>query len=328
MGMANGDRERAALRIAVLDDYQQIAATLGAWDTVPRTVELDAMADHIDDLSALVERLGGAEVVVAMRERTPLTAEVIGALPDLRLIVTTGPSNAVIDVAAAHANDVEVRGTGGYLSPTSELTWALILALLRHVPAEDRSVREGGWQHTLGTELAGRTLGVVGLGRLGTLVARVGAAFDMKVIAWSQNLDPDHAAELGVTAVGREELFSTADVVSVHLVLSDRSRGLVGAADIDRMKPTAILVNTSRGPIVDEAALVAALESGAIAGAGLDVFDHEPLPLDHPFRRLDNTVLTPHIGYVSDGLYELFYAEIVEDIAAWCRGETLRVVEP
>lgn len=316
------------LHVTVLDDYQQVAAELGEWDRIGRRIELDAVAEHIADPDRLVDRLADAEVVVAMRERTPLPAEVVGRLAKLRLIVTTGPSNAVIDVAGAARHGVEVRGTGGYLTPTSELTWALILALLRHVPLEDRAIREGGWQVTVGTELAGRTLGVVGLGRLGTLVARVGRAFDMRVIAWSTNLDADHAASLGVKGVSREELFETADVVSVHLVLSERSRGLIGPDDLARMKPTAVLINTSRGPIVDETALVEALREGRIAGAGLDVFDREPLPSDHPLRTLPNTVLTPHIGYVSDGLYRLFYDEIVDDIAAWCRGESLRVVEP
>jgi phosphoglycerate dehydrogenase-like enzyme len=221
---------------------------------------------------------------------------------------------------------VVVCGTGGVASATVELTWALILAVARHVCAEDRRVRAGGWQHTLGFELAGRTLGVVGLGRLGSRVAAIGQAFEMSVIAWSQNLDASRAASLGVEAVSREELFARADVVTVHLRLSDRTRGLVGAGDLARMRSSAILVNTSRGPIVDERALLAALEAGTIAGAGLDVFEVEPLPVGHPLRLAPNTVLTPHIGYVSRGSYEVYYREAVEDIAAWLRGEPVRVL--
>ena len=322
--MSDTDR----LRIVVLDDYQRVAESMGAWEEIPAAVDLVMIDRHIADPAELVEAIGDADVVVAMRERTALTAEVIDRLPTLRLIVTTGPFNAVIDIAAANARGVEVRGTGGYLSPTSEHTWALILGLLRHVPAEDRAIREGRWQHTVGTELAGKVLGIVGLGRLGAAVARVAHAFDMEVIAWSANLDAEHAAAHGVRAVGRDELFSTADVVTVHMVLSERSRGLVGAHEIGLMKPKAVLVNTSRGPVIDEDALVSALEAGTIGGAALDVFVNEPLPLDHPLRRLDNTVLSPHVGYVSDGLYELFYTEIVESIAAWCRGEPLRIIEP
>jgi phosphoglycerate dehydrogenase-like enzyme len=320
--------ETDQLRVVVLDDYQRVAEVMGDWASVPAEVELVTIDRHIPDLAELVEAVGDASVLVVMRERTALTAEFFAAVPTLRLVVTTGPSNAVIDVVAADRYGVEVRGTGGYLSTTAEHTWALILALLRHVPASDRAIREGGWQHTLGTELAGRVLGVVGLGRLGSAVTRVAHAFDMEVIAWSPNLDPARAEELGVRPVTRDELFATADVVTIHMVLSERSRGLVGSHEIGLMKPTAVLVNSSRGPLVDEAALVDALEAGRIAGAALDVFHTEPLSADHPFRRLDNTVLTPHTGYVSDGLYRLFYDEIVEDIAAWCRGEALRVVSP
>ena len=304
-----GDSDR--LRVVVLDDYQRVAEVLGDWATIPVAVDLVTVDRHIAGGAELVEAVGDADVVVAMRERTALTEAFFAAVPTLRLVVTTGPSNAVIDVAAADRHGVEVRGTGGYLSTTAEHTWALILALVRHIPASDRAIREGGWQHTMGTELAGRVLGVVGLGRLGSAVARVAQAFDMDVIAWSPNLDS-----------------ARADVVTVHMVLSERTRGLVGAHEIGLMKPSAVLVNSSRGPLVDESALVEALEERRIAGAALDVFHTEPLPADHPLRRLDNTVLTPHTGYVSDGLYRLFYDEIVEDIAAWCRGDALRVVAP
>lgn len=314
-------------RVVVLDDYQGLAAGLD-WSAVAGGVEVEGLREHVSDPARLAERLQGAEVVVAMRERTPLQADLLDRLPDLRLIVTTGPSNAVIDVAAANERGIVVSGTGGYLTPTSEHTWALILGLQRHVPAEDAAVRAGGWQHTVGRELAGRTLGLVGLGRLGALVAEVGRAFQMDVVAWSQNLTDERAAEVGVRRVEKQELFATADVVSVHLVLSERSRGLVGEAELRAMKPTAVLVNTSRGPIVDEAALVRALQEGWIAGAGLDVFDVEPLPADHPLRTLPNTVLSPHVGYVTDGLYDLFFTEIVEDVAAFVAGEPIRVVQP
>ena len=318
---------RDAIHVAVLDDYQGVAAQLGDWAMLPARVELDAIDVHLADRTELAARLAGAEVVVAMRERTTIDDALLGCLPDLRLIVTTGPSNAVIDVAAANDRGITVCGTGGSLAPTSELTWALILALARHVPAEDRNIRGGGWQHTVGTDLAGRMLGLVGLGRIGKLVARAGVAFGMEVQAWSRNLDPEAARRRGVTPVERDVLFATSDVISIHMVLSERSRGLVGARELDLMKPTALLVNTSRGPIIDEIALVDALTRGTIGGAGLDVFDREPLPPEHPLRALPNTVLTPHIGYVTDGLYELFYREIVEDIGAWLAGEPIRVVE-
>jgi phosphoglycerate dehydrogenase-like enzyme len=313
-----------AVSVAVLDDYQGVALSLGPWDSLGASVSV--FRDHLDDDDRLVSRLAGFEVVVAMRERTPFTRGRLARLPDLRLLVTTGMANASIDLDAARSQGVVVCGTGGLTSPTVELTWALILAVARHVCAEDRRVRAGGWQHTLGFELAGRTLGVVGLGRLGSRVAAIGQAFEMAVIAWSQNLDAEGAASLGVEAVTREQLFERADVVTVHLRLSDRTRGLIGAADLARMKRSAVLVNTSRGPIVDERALLAALEAGTIAGAGLDAFDVEPLPVGHPLRLAPNTVLTPHIGYVSRDSYEIYYREAVEDIAAWLRGEPVRVL--
>jgi phosphoglycerate dehydrogenase-like enzyme len=313
-----------AVSVAVLDDYQGVALSHGAWEALGASVTV--FRDHVADDGRLVERLAGFEVVVAMRERTPFTRARLSRLPDLRLLVTTGMANASIDLDAARERGVVVCGTGGVASATVELTWALILAVARHVCAEDRRVRAGGWQHTLGFELAGRTLGVVGLGRLGSRVAAIGQAFEMSVLAWSQNLDASRAASLGVEAVSREELFARADVVTVHLRLSDRTRGLVGAGDLARMRSSAILVNTSRGPIVDERALLAALEAGTIAGAGLDVFEVEPLPVGHPLRLAPNTVLTPHIGYVSRGSYEVYYREAVEDIAAWLRGEPVRVL--
>lgn len=318
----------STLHIAILDDYQGAALQFGSWGTIPANVVLDPIAEHLHDRSALVARLLDANVIVAMRERTVIDDALLDRLPALRLIVTTGPSNAVIDVGAANDRGVTVCGTGGYVTPTSELTWGLILAAARHIPAEDAAVREGRWQHTIGTELAGRTLGLLGLGRIGSLVARVGLAFGMNVIAWSQHLDADAAHSQGVNAVALDELFASADVLSVHLVLSDRTEGLVGADEIALMKPTSILVNTSRGPIIDETALIQALRERQIACAALDVFDHEPLPPRHPLRQLSNVVLTPHVGFVTDGLYRLFYAEIVEDISAWIEGSPVRLVSP
>lgn len=315
-------------RVAVLDDYQRVAMACADWSPLEGVAAVEVFDRFIGDQEELVRTLLPFDVVVAMRERTPFPASLLEQLPNLRLLITTGPVNASFDVAAATARGIVVSGTGGLLHPTSELTWGLILSLVRHIPAEDRAVRDGGWQHTIGPELAGRTLGVLGLGRLGQRVARVAHAFDMNVVAWSQHLTGEVAAEHGATLVGRDELFATADVVTVHLVLSDRTRGLVGARELGLMQPTAFLVNTSRGPIVDEAALVEALRSGSIAGAGLDVFDREPLPADHPLRSLPNTVLTPHIGYVSTDIYGIFYRDVVEDILAWLDGAPIRVVAP
>src|SRR4051794_38505538 len=315
-----------AVRVAVLDDYQEVARVFGDWDALAPEAEVTVFHGHIPGDDSLAEHLAGFEVVVAMRERTPFTAKRLAKLPDLRLIVTTGMGNAAIDMDAARAHGVTVCGTGGLPSPTAELAWGLILATARHITEEDRAVRAGGWQHTIGPELAGRTLGVVGLGRLGARVARVGQAFEMDVLAWSQNLDPGYAREHGAEPVTKEDLLARSDVVTIHLRLSDRTRGLLGAPELARMKPTAVLVNTSRGPIVDEDALLEALRAKTIAGAGLDVFAIEPLPRDHPLREAPNTVLTPHIGYVTTGTYEIFYPEAVEDVAAWLRGEPVRVL--
>ncbi len=311
-------------RVAVLDDYQRVARSFAPWDDLDADVAF--FHDHLDGIEPLAERLAPFEAIVAMRERTPFPAALLERLPRLRLLVTTGMANASIDIAAAAARGVVVCGTRSLPSPTAELTWALILALLRHVPEEDARMRAGGWQATVGTELAGRTLGVIGLGRLGRRVAAVGRAFEMPVLAWSQNLDADAARALGVEPVARDELLARADVVTIHLRLSDRTRGLIGAAELARMQPSAILVNTSRGPIVDEDALAAALHDGTIAGAGLDVYGTEPLPAGHPLRSAPNTVLTPHLGYVTRGTYERFYADAVEDVAAFLRGAPVRVL--
>jgi phosphoglycerate dehydrogenase-like enzyme len=317
------------VKIVVLDDYQRVARAYAPFDSLP-DAEVEVLYEHLADLDQLAAALQGAEVVVAMRERTPFPAGVFGRLPDLRLLVTTGMANASIDLTAAAAHGVTVCGTSMSgstgSSSTAELTWALILAVQRNVVAEDRALREGRWQTTVGRDLNGSTLGVLGLGRLGTQVARIGQAFDMRVIAWSENLTPERAAEGGVTWVNREELFGASDVLTIHLKLSERTTGLVGAADLAAMKPSAILVNTSRGPIVDEKALAAALTAGTIAGAGLDVHHTEPLPVDAALRAAPNTVLLPHLGYVTDRTYQVMYEQAVEDIAAWAVGTPLRVL--
>ncbi len=314
------------MKIAILDDHQGVALDAAPWGDLGDDAEIVAFSDNLAGDDALVARLEPFDVVVAMRERTPFDRARLERLPNLRLLVTTGMRNASIDVAAAQERGIVVSGTGGVSAATAELTWALILALARHVPAEDRNMREGGWQSTVGIDLAGRTLGIAGLGNQGAPVARIGTAFGMRLIAWSQNLTPERAAEHGAEAVSRDELLAQSDVLSIHLKLSDRSRGLFGAEELARMKPTALLVNTSRGPIVDEAALVAALRDGTIGGAALDVYDTEPLPADHPLRSAPNTVLTPHIGYVTEATYEVFYGQAVEDIAAWRDGAPVRVL--
>lgn len=313
------------MRIAILDDYQNVATSMADWDSLGADIEV--FTEHIADPDELVRRLAGVEVVVAMRERTPFPEEVLARLPDLKLLVTTGRRNASIDVEAAGRHGIVVCGTGSLVHPTAELTWALILAAARRLPAEVDSMRGGGWQTGIGTSLHGKTLGLLGLGRLGSRVARIGQAFGMRTIAWSQNLTPERAAEHGVTAVPKETLLRESDVVSIHLVLSDRTRGLVGAAELAAMKPTAWLVNTSRGPIVDTDALTDALRRRVIGGAALDVYDTEPLPAEHPLRSLPNTVLTPHIGYVTDDNYEVFYRDAVADIAAYQAGAPVRIVE-
>jgi phosphoglycerate dehydrogenase-like enzyme len=314
------------VRVAVLDDYQEVARHFGPWETLGDDVEVTVFHDHISNDGVLRDLLADFEVIVAMRERTPFTAKRLAELPNLKLLVTTGMGNAAIDMDAARERGVTVCGTGGLPSPTAELTWGLILALTRNILEEDRRMREGGWQRTIGPELAGRTLGIVGLGRLGSRVARIANAFEMEVTAWSQNLTPGAAEAAGARAVEKDELFATADIVTLHTRLSDRTRGLVGARELALMKPTAFLVNTSRGPIVDEKALLTALHRGAIAGAALDVYDKEPLPQDHPLRAAQRTLLTPHLGYVTEGTYEVFYRDAVEDVAAFVRGEPVRVL--
>ena len=326
------------MRVAILDDYQQVALASADWSAVRQLAEIDVFAQHIARTEALVSALVPYDVIVAMRERTAFDADRLARLPRLRLLVTTGMANASIDVAAAAARGITVCGTGGLGSPTAELTWGLILGLLRHIPEEDQRLKMagraggaalgagGGWQQTVGTGLEGKRLGVVGLGNLGRRVAEIGRAFGMDVVAWSQNLDPDRAQEAQVKPVGKEDLFASSDVVTVHYKLSPRSVGLVGAAELALMKPSAYLVNTSRGPLVDTAALLAALRSGAIAGAALDVYDEEPLPLSSPLRTAPNVLLTPHLGYVTEETYRVFYGEAVEDIVAFAAGAPVRVL--
>jgi len=318
------------MRVVALDDYQGLAHSLDL-----RTRILEAGVDEVELIvvaaqlapEALAATLQGAEVVIAMRERTRFDRPLLALLPDLRLLVTTGRANAAIDLAAAEEHGVVVCGAGGVpLASTAELTWGLILAVLRHIPQEDAAMRCGGWQTTVGRDLLGARLGLVGLGRIGHQMAAIATAFGMDVVAWSQHLDPAVAAAAGVTAVSKEELFATSDVVSVHLVLSDRTRRLIGEPELRLMQSAAILVNTSRGPIIEERALRRALTEEWIAGAGLDVCGWEPLPVDHWLRRSPRTVLTPHLGYVTERTMEGWYAEIAEDIAAWHRGEPIRVL--
>jgi phosphoglycerate dehydrogenase-like enzyme len=313
-------------RIAVLDDYQGVASAMAAWSDLPDGTAVEIFRDHLSDQDRLVARLRDFDAVAAMRERTPFPRTLLERLPRLRLLVTTGRANASIDLGACRERGITVCGTEGVNGPTAELAWGLILALLRRIPREDRATREGHWQTTIGEGAAGKVLGVIGLGRLGSRVARIGCAFEMEVLAWSEHLSIERAAEAGATRAEKDELLSRSDVVSIHLVLSDRTRGLIGRREIALMKPTAYLVNTARGPIVDEAALIAALRERRLAGAGLDVFDEEPLPRDHPFLTLPNTVITPHLGYVTAETYAVFYRQTVEDIRAWLAGAPIRVL--
>jgi phosphoglycerate dehydrogenase-like enzyme len=316
------------VKVAVLDDYQRVALSYPYWSALPADVEVVPFHDHIAAADELAAALEPFDVVVAMRERTPLPAELLARLPRLRLLVTTGMANAAIDLAAARSQGITVCGTAAVGSSTAELTWALLLAVARGVPAADASLRSGVWQagSTPGGDLSGATLGVLGLGRLGSAVSAVALAFGMRVVAWSANLTAERVAEVGAELVTKKELLSTSDIVTVHLRLSERTRGLIGAPELALMRPSAYLVNTSRGPIVDQAALIDALSSGGIAGAGLDVYDEEPLPPGHPLLTAPNTVLTPHLGYVSRGTFDLFHREIVEDIAAFHAGQPVRML--
>jgi phosphoglycerate dehydrogenase-like enzyme len=305
------------LCVAVLDDYQGVALSLADWTAVHERARVDVYKDHVADHHAIIERLLPYDVVCVMRERTPLTKDILESLPRLKLICSTGGRNASIDAATAAERGIEIAHTGYFSSPTIEHTWGLILAGARHITQESTALRAGGWQTTVGDDMAGHTLGIVGLGNVGAAVAKVGLAFGMNVIAWSQNLTVSAAAAVGARWVSKETLLRESDIVSIHLVLSQRTRGLIAAAELALMKPTARLINTSRGPIVVEADLVRALEERRIAGAAIDVFDTEPLPADHPYRRIDTLLATPHIGYVSRDLYRRFYGDTVRNILAW-----------
>jgi phosphoglycerate dehydrogenase-like enzyme len=305
------------VNIAVLDDYQGVALTLADWSAVRARANVVVFNDHLDDLDAVAARLLPFDIVCVMRERTPLRRALIERLPRLKLIASTAKRNASIDATAAAERGIAIAHTSYSSTPTVELTWALILAGARHLVAEHASLRAGGWQHDLGEDMAGQTLGIIGLGSIGSQVAKIGLAFGMNIIAWSQNLTAETCAAAGARLVSKEELLRQADVISIHLVLSARTTGLIGTEEFALMKPRARLVNTSRGPIVVEGALIRALGERQIAGAAIDVFDSEPLPPDHPYRRIDHLLATPHIGYVSRGLYQRFYRDTVTNILAW-----------
>ena len=313
---------------AILDDYQDAAAKVADWSALGAEVKLQTFHQHLGAREAAAKALAEFEIIVAMRERTPFDAWMFDQLPKLKLLVTTGMRNASIDLEAAARKNVTVCGTSGSVGTTAELAWGLILACARNITREDALFHAGGrWQTTLGRGMNGKTLGIIGLGNLGARTAKVGLAFEMRVLAWSPRLTPERCAEVGVTHAGSlDNLLRESDVVSLHVTLNEGSRGLLGARELALMKPDAYLVNTSRGPLVDEQALLAALKEKRIAGAGLDVFDREPLPADHPLRRLDNVVATPHLGYVTLEGYRIFYGQAVEDIAGWLAGKPVRVL--
>ncbi|MGW7538586.1 D-2-hydroxyacid dehydrogenase family protein [Amycolatopsis sp. NPDC054798] len=316
-------------RIAVLDDYQRAAHRHADWSALPDGAELTVFTEHLGGPADVMAALEPFDVVVAMRERTAFPAPVLAGLPNLRLLVTTGPANAAIDVAAARQRKIVVSGTrGGGLTSTVELTWGLIHALARRIPAEDRGVRDGAWQRTVGRDLHGARLGVIGLGGVGAPVARVGLAFGMDVVGWSPHLDPEHASSLGVTSVSKEELLATSDIVTIHLKLSPSTTGLVGREELALLRPDALLINTSRGPIADEDALLDALRAGTIGGAGVDVFSTEPIPANSAWRDVPRTVLTPHLGYVTAGTYDVFYRDALEAVLAFAAGAPIRQLEP
>jgi len=318
------------LACAILDDYQGIATTIADWRGLSGKVDVQVFRDHIFDRAALAEALQCFEIVVAMRERTAFDAPLFERLPNLKLLVTTGLRNASIDLVAAEKRGVTVCGTQSAVGSTSELAWGLIFSLMRDIPAEVARFRAGGrWQAGVGRGVHGKTLGVVGVGNLGARAAKAGVAFGMDVSGWSRSLTEERCRELGIRrAASLDELLAGSDVITLHLTLNAQSRGLIGEREFGLMRPGAILVNTSRGPIVDERALIDALRGRRIAGAGIDVYDVEPLPDDHPFRSLDNLVATPHLGYVTEESYRVYYGQAVEDIAAWMGGNPVRVLKP
>jgi phosphoglycerate dehydrogenase-like enzyme len=312
--------------VAVLDDFQNVAGRVADWKRLPPDVSVSIFSDHLEG-EALVRRLAPFDILVVTRERTPLPRALIERLPNLKLVVTAGMRNLGIDFSAAHERGVLVCGTDSGSTPTAELAWGLILALARRIPSEDRALREGKWQTPqIGFGLKDKVLGILGLGRLGREMARIGQAFGMKTIAWSQNLTAERAAEAGVARVEKAELFRQSDVITVHLLMSDRTRGIVGRDEIALMKPSALLINTARAAIIDENALIDALHADKIGGAGLDVYSREPLPPDAPILHAPNTVLTPHLGYAVREGYEIYYPQGLEDIEAWLRGAPIRVI--
>ena len=313
-------------KIAILDDYANCSLDMADWKSLPDGFEPVVFTDNLVDPDALVERLKGFEVVCAMRERTPFPTSVVSRLPDLKLFITSGMRYKSVDLATLKANGVVCCGTESPGFTTVEHTWALIFAVARHVPHDDRIMKQGGWQTRMPFDLRGKTLGIMGLGRLGGMVANIAPAFGLKVVAWSENLTAERCAEVGAELVSKEDLFRRSDIVTIHMLLSDRSTGLITAKEFGLMKPTAVLVNTSRGPIVDQTALIDVLKSGKIRGAAVDVYDHEPLPADSPLRDLDRLVMTPHTGYVSEDTYQLFYGQMVENIKAWHAGSPTREI--
>ncbi len=316
-----------AVRCAILDDYQNVALKSGDWSKVKADVEVQVFREHLGGPDKVIAALKGFQIVVAMRERTGFPRAVIEALPDLKLLITTGMRNASIDTEAAKAHGVTVCGTGSFGSPTSGIAIGLMLELTRHIGYENARLHAGAaWQSTFGPDLEGLTLGVLGLGKLGTRTANIAKAFGMKVIAWSQNLTAEKCRAAGVGYVTKDDLFRQSDFITIHVVLSQRTRGIVGAKEIGLMKPSAFLINTSRGPIIDEAALLAALRDKKIGGAGLDVFEVEPLPVHHPLRKMDNVVITPHLGYVSEQNYRSYFAGVAEDIRGFLDGKPVRVM--
>jgi phosphoglycerate dehydrogenase-like enzyme len=326
-GNAAEDQDLTVMKMAILDDYQGVALASADWSALDGKVEITVFQDHLDHPAALAGRLHPFDIILVMRERTPLGRDLLRALPGLKLILSTGRRNASIDVTAAREQGITVCHTGYSSHGALEHSWALLLAAMRHIPAEVQSFRCGGWQQTVGIDLKGKLLGIVGLGNIGRGMARIATAFEMEVIAWSQNLTKDAAEAAGTRLVDKASLFREADIVTLHLILSGRSRGVVGEAELAQMKPGAWLINSSRGPLVDEAALITCLREKRIAGAALDVFDVEPLPADHPFRQLDTVLATSHIGFVTEETYRIFYQDSAENLLAWLAGRPIRVVE-
>ncbi|MFI5157557.1 MAG: D-2-hydroxyacid dehydrogenase family protein [Sphingobacteriales bacterium] len=305
------------VKIAVLDDYQQVAFKFADWSAITAKAEVKIFTNHIADEQAVIERLLPFNILCVMRERTPLNRNILSQLPNLKLIVSTGMRNASIDIKAVEEFGITLKCTGYLESGAPEMTWALIMAIARHIPLENNNFKSGGWQTTIGGDFKGKTMGILGMGRVGSKIAAYAKAFDMNVIAWSPNLTQGKAAESGAQLVNKEDLFKQADFVTIHMVLSDRSRGIVGKEDLSLMKPTAYFINTSRGPLVDETALIETLQQHKIAGAAIDVFNTEPLPVDHPFRKMDNLLATSHIGYVTENTYKLFYGDTVKAVEEW-----------